>query len=172
MSSESLELRLFFLPILVWHRSYSLQIKSLSTMLAFINNPLLFAIIIVALIIYYAATSSKNRNLPDGPKGWPLLGVLPDKNLELHQQLYNLIPRYGDFFSFNLGMSKVVVISSPRSIDDLIVKKGSNFSSRPTSSSQAKIVAQDRLVQLEYGDMFRVRLRHIPMISCQAQMPK
>ncbi|KAI8942774.1 hypothetical protein NX059_000818 [Plenodomus lindquistii] len=54
-----------------------------------------------------------------------------------------------------MGRSKAIILSSPAAIDDLIVKKGQNFSSRPTSSTQAKIVGQDRLVQMEYGDSFR-----------------
>ncbi|KAH7083607.1 cytochrome P450 [Paraphoma chrysanthemicola] len=126
----------------------------LYNMAAFINIPWLLAIAIAAIFLY-AANHSRSQNLPDGPSGLPFIGVLPDKKLKLHQQLARFVPRYGDFFSFNMGKSKIVVLSSPTAIEDLIVKKGQNFSSRPSSSSQAMIIAQDRLVQMEYGDLFR-----------------
>jgi hypothetical protein len=135
---------------------WSLCVNSIFAMLASINFPWLLAITIAAIALY-TTKHSKTRNLPDGPAGLPLVGVLPDRKLQLHQQLLRYVPIYGDFFSFNMGRSKVIVLSSPTAIDDLIVKKGQNFSSRPSSSSQAKIVAQDRLVQMEYGDSFRVR---------------
>jgi hypothetical protein len=124
-------------------------------MTAPIDTPWLIAIVVVAIILF-SANRSRNQNLPDGPKGIPFIGVLPDKKLLLHQQLASYVPRYGDFFTFNMGRSKAIILSSPTAIEDLIVKKGQNFSSRPSSSSQAKIVAQDRLVQMEYGDLFRV----------------
>ncbi|OQU97105.1 hypothetical protein CLAIMM_03094 isoform 2 [Cladophialophora immunda] len=105
-------------------------------------------------VVLYLSLGLKSQG-PDGPRGIPLIGVLPDKKLTLNQQLTNLVPRYGDFFSFNMGRSKVVVLSSPTAIDDLIIKRGQNYSSRPSSSAQAKIIAEGRLIQMEYGDEFR-----------------
>ncbi|KIX95937.1 uncharacterized protein Z520_08192 [Fonsecaea multimorphosa CBS 102226] len=108
----------------------------------------------VLAVVLYFSLGLKER-WPDGPRGIPFLGVLPDKKLTLNQQLSKLVPRYGDFFSFNMGRSKVVVLSSPRAVDDLIVKRGQKYSSRPSSSAQAKIIGQGRMVQMEYGDEFR-----------------
>lgn len=114
--------------------------------------------IALAAVVLYALFLSKSQDWPDGPAGLPLIGVLPDKKLLLHQQLFKFVPRFGDFFSFNMGSSKVIVLSSPTAIEELIVKRGQNYSSRPSSSLQTKIIAQDRLVQLQYGDQFRVCL--------------
>ncbi|KAH9216323.1 cytochrome P450 [Leptodontidium sp. 2 PMI_412] len=111
--------------------------------------------IALAAVVLYALFLSKSQDWPDGPAGLPLIGVLPDKKLLLHQQLFKFVPRFGDFFSFNMGSSKVIVLSSPTAIEELIVKRGQNYSSRPSSSLQTKIIAQDRLVQLQYGDQFR-----------------
>ncbi|KAL1795474.1 hypothetical protein ACET3X_005698 [Alternaria dauci] len=123
-------------------------------MVALISLPWLLAATVVAIVLY-AAKHSKRQNLPNGPAGLPLIGVLPDKKLLLHQQLLRYVPVYGDFFSFNMGRSKVIVLSSPATIEDLIVKRGQNYSSRPSTSSQGKIVSQDRLVQMQYGNLFR-----------------
>ncbi|OAG41018.1 hypothetical protein AYO21_04860 [Fonsecaea monophora] len=111
------------------------------------------ALAILAVGLYFSL--GLKGQWPDGPRGIPLLGVLPDKKLTLNQQLTKLVPRYGDFFSFNMGRSKVLVLSSPTAIEDLIVKRGQKYSSRPSPSPQAKIIASARMVQLEYGDEFR-----------------
>ncbi|KAL4861559.1 cytochrome P450 [Aspergillus spectabilis] len=113
------------------------------------------ALAVATIVLYVILSRSKTPNWPGGPTGLPLIGVLPDKKLQLHAQLAKYIPEFGDFFSFNLGWDKAIVLSSPTAIEELIVKKGQNFSSRPSTSTQAKIIAQDRLVQMEYGDMFR-----------------
>ena len=110
---------------------------------------------LVAFGLIVAVTRNRG-NWPAGPYGVPLLGVLPDKRCHLHQQLKSLAAQYGDFFSFNMGRDKVIVLTSPTTVNDLIVKRGGKYSSRPSSSPTARIVAQSRLGQMEYGDQFRV----------------
>lgn len=133
----------------------SLVLSALSTQAQAI---MFWPLLLVAAGVIFHLAFRKENNWPDGPSGWPLLGVLPEKNLHLHQQLQRLVPKYGDFFSFNMGRSKVIVLSSPRTVDDLIVKKGGKYSSRPSSSPTAQIVARGRLVQLQYGEDFRVSI--------------
>lgn len=112
-------------------------------------------VVAVPLVLYLAFKPS--ANLPDGPRGLPLIGVLPEKGLHLHQQLAKWIQQYGDFFSFNLGRSNVIVLSSVEAIQDTVVKKSNIYSSRPTSSSQADIItSKARIVNLPYGEQFRV----------------
>ncbi|EXJ63620.1 uncharacterized protein A1O5_11381 [Cladophialophora psammophila CBS 110553] len=108
----------------------------------------------VLAVVLYLALGLKGQ-WPDGPRGVPFIGVLPAKKQTLYHQLTNLVPGYGDFFSFNMGGSKVVVLSSPTAVNDLIIKKGQKYSSRPISSAQTKIIGEGRLVQMEYGDEFR-----------------
>ena len=114
------------------------------------------AVLVVAAILYHSF--GNKGQWPDGPRGIPFIGVLPDKKLKLYQQLSDLATKYGDFFSFNLGRSKIVVLSSPTAVNDLIVKKGQIYSSRTGASAQAKIIGQSRMVGMEYGDEFRVSL--------------
>ncbi len=111
-----------------------------------------FLLVVVVAVGHYSRSALKQR-WPDGPRG---LGILPDKNLKLYQQLAKLVPRYGDFLSVRLGMSKVVVLSSPAAVDELFTKRGGKYASRPTASPQAKIIGQARLVAMPYGDDFRV----------------
>ena len=117
---------------------------------------MLWSFFIVFIIAVLYLRSPSKENLPAGPSGFRLMGIIPDKRIKLFQQLANFVPRYGDFFSSKLGRSKVIVLSSPSSIDELLVKRGGNYSSRPVMSAQAAVVGQSRLVNIQYGDEFRV----------------
>lgn len=110
--------------------------------------------LVLVVVLYFA--SRLRGNWPDGPRGIPFIGVLPQKKTKLHQQLTNLVAQYGDFFSFNLGRRKIIVLSSPTAVEELVVKRGSKYSSRPPSSAQASIIGQGRMVLTPYGDEFRV----------------
>ena len=114
----------------------------------------LFAVAVVVLL--YALSGGKQQ-WPDGPHGLPFIGVLPDKNLKLYEQFANLVPRYGDFLSLSMGRSKMIILSSPTAVNELFIKKGGKYASRPAVSAQAKIIGQDRMIAMEYGDQFRVR---------------
>ncbi|KIV77917.1 hypothetical protein PV11_09689 [Exophiala sideris] len=112
--------------------------------------------ILVFLVLLYVIVGRKG-NWPDGPRGPFMFGTLQQKKKKLHwnQELASHIPHYGDFFSINMGKAKVVVLSSPTAVDDLIVKRGQKYSSRPSSSPTGRIVAQSRLGQTPYGEEFR-----------------
>ncbi|EXJ65093.1 hypothetical protein A1O7_01433 [Cladophialophora yegresii CBS 114405] len=112
-------------------------------------------ILVVFILVVLYSRSGRGSQWPDGPRGIPFIGILPDKKLKLYEQLANLVPQYGDFFSLQQGLSKVIVLSSPAAVDELMVKRGGKYGSRPTPSAQAKIVGQGRLVAMEYGDDFR-----------------
>jgi hypothetical protein len=110
----------------------------------------------VAIIIVLYLRSGSRGELPDGPHGFPFIGIIPDKKTKLYQQFANFVPRYGDFFFSKLGRSNIIVLSSPTAIDELMVKRGGKYSSRPTGSAQAQIIGQSRLVTMKYGEEFRV----------------
>ncbi|KAK0260707.1 hypothetical protein LTR35_017965 [Friedmanniomyces endolithicus] len=64
--------------------------------------------------------------------------------------------KYGDFFAFTMASTAVVVLSSPDVLNDLIVKKGQKYSSRPLPSPQAALITQNaRIVNMPYGTQFR-----------------
>ncbi|KAJ9605000.1 hypothetical protein H2200_010389 [Cladophialophora chaetospira] len=116
---------------------------------------MIWYILLLAVVVGLYSFSKRNRQWPDGPGGLPFIGVLPDKNLKLYEQFASLARRYGDFFSLSMGRSRLIVLSSPTAINELFVKKGGKYSSRPAASAQAKIIGRDRLIAMEYGDQFR-----------------
>lgn len=112
----------------------------------------------VALIVWLSL-QDRSRNLPDGPRGLPLLGNMFSMNdgTLLHLKLTEWSHKYGDFYSFMMGRSPAIVLNSPQAINDLFVKRGNKYSSRPKASNQASIITQNaRIVAIPYGDQWRV----------------
>jgi hypothetical protein len=114
-----------------------------------------YILVLILVAVLYSRAQLKGQ-WPDGPRGLPFIGIRPDKKLPLYQQLAKYLPRYGDFFSLPMGNSQMVVLSSPAAIEDLIVKRGGKYSSRPAPTPQTSIVGEGRLVMMQYGDEFRV----------------
>jgi len=110
-------------------------------------------------LIAWLMLQDRALNLPDGPRGLPLFGnifSMKDGTL-LHLKLTEWSDKYGDFYSYMMGRTPVVVLSSPEAINDLFIKRGNKYSSRPKASNQASIITQNaRIVAIPYGDQWRV----------------
>lgn len=113
--------------------------------------------ILLLLTVIYLVLGQKG-NWPNGPRGPIMFGALQPKKKKVHwnEELASYVPHYGDFFSINMGKAQAIVLSSPTAVDDLIVKRGQKYSSRPSTSPTGRIVAQSRLGQTPYGEEFRV----------------
>ncbi|KAK6380079.1 hypothetical protein LTS17_005267 [Exophiala oligosperma] len=125
----------------------------------------LFLYLILSLCISVLLYTFSNRpsNLPEGPAGIPFFGNIFDVRGEhLHFKLTNWARLYGDFFSYKIGRTPVIVLSSPEAINDLFVKRGQKYSSRPRASNQASLITQEaRIVNMPYGDRWREHRRVI-----------
>ncbi|KAH0835353.1 Cytochrome P450 family protein [Fonsecaea pedrosoi] len=113
----------------------------------------LLALLLTLLVVYVALRPSTKSNLPDGPR---VLLNEKDRRTKLHLYLALWAKTYGDFFSYRIGHSTAIVLSSMQAIEELLIKKGHIYSSRPTSSSQADIITgKARIVNMPYGEEFR-----------------
>ncbi|KAK0302704.1 hypothetical protein LTR82_017792 [Friedmanniomyces endolithicus] len=118
------------------------------------NSPgwVFYLIIPVVQVIYlvFETVSKRSRNYPDGPKSSPLVGNMFNVSVPyLHLKLTEWSRKYGDFFAFTMASTAVVVLSSPDVLNDLIVKKGQKYSSRPLPSPQAALFTQNaRIVNM------------------------
>lgn len=75
----------------------------------------------------------------------------------LTQQLTQWAGQFGDIYSYKNGPRAVVVLSSPTVLEELCVKKGHVYSSRPRLSNQADLCTKGlRILNMEYGDMWGV----------------
>lgn len=73
------------------------------------------------------------KGLPPGPPTIPILGNLHQLSLETgHKQMKAWADQYGSMYTLMMGPKQpVIVVSSERQVKALLVKRGSNFSSRP-----------------------------------------
>ncbi len=124
-----------------------------------------FLLLPAALIVYICFKPANRGKLPDGPRD----PILPkDLRQKLHIHLATCAKTYGDFFSYNMGRSRVIVLSSVQAIEELLVKRGQLWSSRPTSSSQADLITgKARIVNMPYGEEFRVCRLSTSVKHCQ-----
>jgi hypothetical protein len=113
-------------------------------------------LLLVAVVIVVYAWTALQAKLPDGPSGLPFVGVPVDRKIKLHEHLASFVPKFGDFFSLNINGERMVVLSSPAAVEELHIKRGSTYASRPYGSAQQQIVGKGRLVLLPHGDQFRV----------------
>lgn len=115
----------------------------------------------------------RRRQLPDGPLGIPVFGNFFDlKGQVFHKKLCEWNNEYGDVFSYMIGQRPVVVLNTLESLDELCVKKGHIYSSRPRTSKQADICTRDaRIVNMEYGDKWRVGQTKAPPQELNSHAP-
>ncbi|QCE02971.1 cytochrome P450 [Vigna unguiculata] len=67
------------------------------------------------LFFFKYSTTSKNPSFPPGPRGLPIVGNLHQlESSSLYMQLRQFSKKYGPLFSLQLGLRRVIVVSSPR----------------------------------------------------------
>jgi len=87
----------------------------------------------VILLVYFLIRKSKIHNLPPGPWGVPLFGVLPFMDKPPHIKFQEYFQNYGKICSFYVGEQLVVVLSDFALIKEALVKQGEIFAGRPKS---------------------------------------
>nr|BBG28367.1 flavonoid 3'-hydroxylase 1 [Cymbidium hybrid cultivar] len=123
----------------------------------------LFATILFASLLFIVISGDRRRgrsNLPPGPKGWPIIGNLPQLGPKPHQTLYALAKTYGPILRLRLGAVDVVVASSAAAASQFLRTHDANFSSRPPNSGAEHVAYnyQD-LVFAPYGARWRMLRR-------------
>ena len=81
------------------------------------------------------------RNIPPGPRGWPLLGYLPKLMLSANpaQTLTDEAQRYGEVLSVNLAGQLAVVLGSMRAVREAF-SRNPHISARPLHHLYDKLV--------------------------------
>ncbi|KAH8817510.1 cytochrome P450 [Xylogone sp. PMI_703] len=112
---------------------------------------------LVGFITVMYTVMRPTKRLPDGPRSLPFVGNLFDmKGTPIHKKLAQWATIYGPFFCYQIGPTPAIVLSSPETLEELCVKRGHIYSSRPKASNQAEIITgKFRIVNMPYGDEFR-----------------
>ncbi|XP_035210620.1 cytochrome P450 2F5-like isoform X2 [Stegodyphus dumicola] len=84
-------------------------------------------IVFLGIILYY----NRDRNLPPGPTGIPILGIYPFlSNEKCHLELDEYGKKYGSLYSFRVAEQLYVNLGSPKLIREVHVTKSEIFSNR------------------------------------------
>ncbi|KAI0516618.1 hypothetical protein KFK09_009295 [Dendrobium nobile] len=138
---------------------------------------LIFVFLFVTFIFAFIRLLSGNHRrrvhgrLPPGPKGWPIIGNLPQLGPKPHQTLHALSKTFGPILSLRFGSVDVVVASSSAAASQFLRTQDANFSNRPPNSGAEHVAYnyQD-LVFAPYGARWRMlrRLCALHLFSSKA----
>ncbi|KAG6660888.1 hypothetical protein CIPAW_03G135900 [Carya illinoinensis] len=100
----------------------------------------ILALLVLAHLLRQWALKSwnKNRKLPPGPRGFPILGSLHSLGEFPHRNLQRLAQKYGPIMHLRLGFVPVIVVSSPQAAELFLKAHDLVFASRPPSSLQTQ----------------------------------
>jgi flavonoid 3'-monooxygenase len=99
--------------------------------------PLLLSTLAISATIWYVffrAGKGHRAPLPPGPRGWPVLGNLPQLGGKTHQTLHEMTKVYGPVLRLRFGSSVVVVAGSATVAEQFLRTHDAKFSSRPPNS--------------------------------------
>ncbi|KAJ0981977.1 hypothetical protein J5N97_010232 [Dioscorea zingiberensis] len=128
---------------------------------------LFITLLLSSLLFFFFNDKKKSKNkadhqppLPPCPRGWPILGNLPQLGSKPHQTLHTLSKTYGPLFRLRLGSVTVVVASSASVASQFLRSLDTNFSDRPQNSA-AEYMAYNHqsLVFSPYGPRWRMLRR-------------
>ncbi|XP_062113763.1 cytochrome P450 71AU50-like [Humulus lupulus] len=98
----------------------------------------------------------KKKNLPPGPKGYPLFGSLNLLGQHPHRDLQKLSQKYGPIMHIKLGIIPTIVVSSPKAAELFLKTHDLVFASRPPQEAFKHISWEQRnLVFAPYGSYWR-----------------
>ncbi|KAL4283606.1 hypothetical protein GQ457_16G027790 [Hibiscus cannabinus] len=115
---------------------------------------------IAALVFFFQAftwkTRAKNKSLPPGPRGLPILGNLLMIGTKPHHDLRRLARKYGPIMHLRLGLMPVIVVSSPEAAELFLKTHDLVFASRPPQEASKYIsYNQQNLIFAPYGSFWR-----------------
>jgi flavonoid 3'-monooxygenase len=93
--------------------------------------------ILCYVVFFFAGKAAGRRRappLPPGPRGWPVLGNLPQLGGKTHQTLHEMTKVYGPLLRLRFGSSNVVVAGSAAVAEQFLRIHDANFSCRPPNS--------------------------------------
>lgn len=104
-------------------------------------NRILFREIAVAAFLFLVARlavrsffQKRQRKLPPGPKGWPVIGALPLLGTMPHAALAKMAKKYGPVMYLKMGTCDMVVASTPDAARAFLKTLDINFSNRPPNA--------------------------------------
>ena len=109
--------------------------SGLTLLSSMMSAPLLldtsFALCLILALLMGLNTLRQTLKLPPGPKGFPILGILPLIKKEFHLMLFDYSKTFGKILSFKMGKETFVVLSDYNMIKKAFQSR--DFVARPKS---------------------------------------
>ncbi|KAF8075301.1 cytochrome P450 oxidoreductase [Lyophyllum atratum] len=127
-------------------------------------NPIILGLSggLAVLSLYLFSQKIRNRSLPPGPRGLPIVGNMFDMPKEYewehwakHKDLY------GPISTVNVLSTRVIIINDLQTALDLLETKSSIYSNRPTFPFAGEIIGWNRqMILSQYNERFRLMRKH------------
>ncbi|CCM05003.1 uncharacterized protein FIBRA_07202 [Fibroporia radiculosa] len=116
---------------------------------------LILSLLVLAFVVFY--TRREKRQYPPGPPSKPIIGnIFEVSPREAWLKFIDYKRQYGDILFFHGLGNSVLVLSSMKSIHDLLEKRGRKYSDRPTFTVVGELMGLDQsMALLPYGDEWR-----------------
>ncbi|KAM6567888.1 hypothetical protein CsatA_027016 [Cannabis sativa] len=116
---------------------------------------LAFVFFIVSYVLR-KQSKEKKKNLPPGPKGYPLIGSLNLLGKNPHRDLQRLSRKYGPIMHMQLGLIPTIVVSSSKAAELFLKTHDLVFANRPPHlAAQHMSWEQRNLSFAQYGSYWR-----------------
>ncbi|MEE6507531.1 hypothetical protein FKM82_025297 [Ascaphus truei] len=129
----------------------------------FFNDPVTILLTVILCVCcvktIYGRKRSIYQNFPPGPTPLPLIGNMHIMNLKKpYKTFLELSKKYGNVFSFKIGMKKMVVLCGYETVKDALVNHAEEFSERPKIPIFQKLLQGNGIV-FAHGENWKVMRR-------------
>ncbi|KAI4305910.1 hypothetical protein L6164_029238 [Bauhinia variegata] len=129
------------------------------------------AIFFISHVFFRSLLKKHDRKLPPGPKGWPIVGVLPLMGPMPHVTLANWAKKYGPVMYLKMGANNMAVASTPDAARAFLKTLDLNFLNRPPNAGATHLAydAHD-MVFADYGSRWKLlrKLSNLHMLGGKA----
>eukprot|EP01133_Synstelium_polycarpum_P016632 gene16632-19761_t len=120
-----------------------------------------YYLLITASFLYVLYQKFSDRNAPDGPRGYPILGNVMQLGKQPHKTLAKLYEQYGTVFKIRMFCLDVVVLTEPQVLKEAFVDNAKIFESRHEKHSRrlntpitpAKIKRMEPIIKEEINQL-------------------
>ncbi|KAH9925314.1 cytochrome P450 [Fomitopsis serialis] len=115
-------------------------------------------VLLVSAVVYLISrVASRNRHLPPGPSGLPIIGnalQMPTKNEWVI--FADLAKKHGDIMHLSALGKSIILLTSRQAISDLLEKRGHIYSDRPIMPMASEMIGYSRFTVLcPYGTILK-----------------
>ncbi|XP_076820808.1 cytochrome P450 2B1-like [Clavelina lepadiformis] len=111
-----------------------------------------WTILALLTVSFYQWWKKPHRSFPPGPRGLPIIGVLPWLGGDPQKVLFDWGQKYGPVMSVRMAGVDTVFLNTFDAINTALVKQGDIFSGRTTLKPASDILGNNGLVMTDYGN--------------------